>query len=177
MGLYIPRDRLCLLQLSDGNGDAHLIKFDNKGYNVPNLKQLLLDESRCKIFHFARFDLAIIKYYLNIAIQNIYCTKIASRLARTYTDTHGLRDLCRDMLSVQISKQQQSSDWGEASLIKEQLEYAANDVLYLHSLRAKLNNILIRENRMELAESCFKFLPTRIELDLEGWAELDIFAH
>lgn len=177
MGLCIPRDRLCVLQLSDGNGDAHLVKFSNKSYNTPNLKSLLLDEERCKMFHFARFDLAIIKHYLNISFQNIYCTKIASRLARTYTDTHGLRDLCRDLLSVQISKQQQSSDWGEEELIKEQLEYAANDVLYLHSLRSKLNNILIREGRMELAQLCFKFLPARVELDLRGWQELDIFAH
>jgi ribonuclease D len=177
MGLKVLRDRLCVLQLSNGNGDAHLVNFNDSNYHAPNLKKLLEDEARCKIFHFARFDIATIKYYLKIEFKNIYCTKIASKLSRTYTDSHGLKDLCRELLGVQISKQQQSSDWGNQNLSKEQLEYAASDVLYLHELREKLNIVLKREKRISLAENCFKFLPSRVELDLAGWEELDIFAH
>jgi ribonuclease D len=178
MGLNHHRDRLCVLQISDGRGDAHLIKFTKDSYQqAQNLKELLSDSNRCKIFHFARFDIAAIEYNLNIQLDNIYCTKIASKLARTYTDSHGLKELCRDMLGVQISKQQQSSDWGDSSLSKEQAEYAANDVLHLHALRNKLNKILVREGRMEIAQKCFDFVAYRARLDLAGWPESDIFAH
>ncbi|MFN7039117.1 MAG: ribonuclease D [Alphaproteobacteria bacterium] len=177
MGLNNYRDRLCVVQISNGNGDAHLVHFPNAVYNAPNLYKLFSDHTTTKIFHFARFDLAIIKHYLNISIDNVYCTKIASKIARTYTDRHGLKDLCNELLGVQISKQQQTSDWGAPELTKEQQEYAANDVFHLHKLKNKLDELLIRENRKELAYSCFKFLPTRINLDLAGWAELDIFSH
>jgi ribonuclease D len=177
MGLNKNRDRLCLLQLSNGDGVAHLIHFTHKNYDSPNLRKLFQDESRCKIFHFARFDVAVIKRYLNISFNNIFCTKIASKLVRTYTDSHGLKELCRELLSVQISKQQQSSDWGNKNLTVEQLEYAASDVLYLHELKAKLIVMLEREGRYDFAKECFKFLPTRADLDLAGFEELDIFSH
>lgn len=177
MGLNLFRDKLCLLQFSNGNGDAHLVHFTNQDYNSPNLKALLTDKARCKIFHFARFDLAAIKKYLGIDLENIFCTKISSKLVRTYTESHGLKDLCRELLGVNISKQQQSSYWGAKNLSSEQKEYAAKDVLYLHQLRESLQKMLIKENRLELAQKCFKFLPTRANLDLIGWNEIDIFMH
>lgn len=177
MGLNNLRDRLCVVQLSDGKGDAHLVQIDPKNFNAPRLKALLEDKSRVKIFHFARFDVAILKHYLDADVQPIYCTKIASKLVRTFTDRHGFKDLCRDLISVDVSKQQQSSDWGADDLSPEQVNYAASDVLYLHQLREKLNFMLKREGRVELAKSCFDFLPTRAALDLAGWPESDIFAH
>lgn len=177
MGLNHLRDRLCVVQLSDESGNAHVVHFPKKEYNCPNLKKLLCDESRVKIFHFGRFDIAIIHYYLNIELKNIYCTKTASRLARTYTDQHSLKDLCHELLGVKISKQQQTSDWGASKLTQEQIDYAASDVLYLHALRVKLDVMLKREGRAEIAKKCFDFLPTRADLDLIGWPELDIFAH
>jgi len=177
MGLQPGRDRLCLVQLSSGNGKAHLVQLEKGAYDAPNLKALLSDEKITKIFHFARFDLAVIKKYLGIDCTPVYCTKTASKLCRTFTDRHGLRDICKDLLSVEISKQQQSSDWGASKLTKEQLNYAASDVLHLHALRQKLDEMLIREERMELAQKCFDFLPVRADLDLRGWAEIDIFQH
>lgn len=177
MGLNHYRDRLCVVQLSDGKGNAHLVQFKDQNYDAPNLKALLSDTTRQKIFHYARFDVSIILFYLGILIQPVYCTKIASRLARTYTDQHGLKDLCRELVGKQISKQQQSSDWGSHSLTKEQIDYAANDVLYLHEMRDKLNLMLKREGRMPLAEQCFAFLPSRVLLDHAGWENLDIFAY
>lgn len=177
MGLNLHRDKLCLLQLSNGNGDAYLINFIDKNYAAPNLKKLLLDKERCKIFHFARFDLAAIKKYLQIDLENIFCTKISSKLVRTYTESHGLKDLCRELLSMQLSKQQQSSYWGAEQLSNEQKEYAAKDVLYLHQLRDILQKMLIAEGRLEIAKNIFSFLPTRINLDLLGWNDIDIFMH
>ncbi|MDR0329496.1 MAG: ribonuclease D [Rickettsia sp.] len=177
MGLNLHRDRLCLLQLSNGDGKAYLVNFIDKNYVAPNLKKLLLDKNRCKIFHYARFDLAAIKKYLGIDLENIFCTKISSKLVRTYTDSHGLKDLCRELLSVQISKQQQSSYWGRLDLTAEQKEYAAKDVLYLHQLRATLQNMLLVENRLDIAKQIFKFLPIRANLDLVGWNDIDIFMH
>jgi ribonuclease D len=177
MGLNIKRDRLCLVQISNGGSDSYLIKFDQGNYAAPNLKKLLNDPKSIKIFHFARFDLASIQHYLGVEINNIFCTKIASRLVRTYTDYHGLKDLCRELLGVHISKQQQSSYWGSATISKEQEDYAAGDVLYLHKLRDALTDMLKRENRLELAQEIFKFLPTRVSLDLLGWGDADIFAH
>jgi len=177
MGLNLHRDKLCVLQLSNGNGNAYLVQFINKNYAAPNLKKLLLDKNRCKIFHFARFDLASIKQYLQIDIENIFCTKIASKLVRTYTEAHGLKELCRELLGVQLSKQQQSSYWGSVELTKEQQEYAARDVLYLHQLRSILTNMLIQEGRIDIANKIFHFLPTRSSLDLLGWDEIDIFTH
>ncbi len=177
MGLDNRRDRLCLVQISDGNGEAHLVHFPTKKFDAPNLKKLLTDKKRVKLFHFGRFDIAILTHYLKIEIENIYCTKIASRLCRTFTDGHGLKDLCFELLNVKISKQQQSSDWGALKLSHEQLTYAASDVLYLHALRTKLNVMLKREGRMHTAQRCFDFLPTRSALDLFGWNEFDIFAH
>lgn len=177
MGLNNKRDRLCLVQVSDGNGDAHLVQFDAGHYNAPNLVTLLGDPKRAKIFHFARFDLAVMKEYLGIRLSNVYCTRTASRLARTYTDKHGYKDICRELLGVDISKQQQSSDWGAATLSAEQIEYAASDVLHLHKLRAKLDEMLAREGRAELLAECCRFLPFRAELDLAGWETQDIFAH
>ncbi|AAY61504.1 3'-5' exonuclease family protein [Rickettsia felis str. Pedreira] len=177
MGLNLHRDKLCLLQFSNGNGEAHLVHFVNQDYSAPNLKALLLDKTRCKIFHFARFDLAAIKKYLSIDLENIFCTKISSKLVRTYTDSHGLKDLCRELLSINISKQQQSSYWGTDNLSSEQKEYAAKDVLYLHQLKDILQKMLLRENRLELAQDIFRFLPTRANLDLIGWNEIDIFMH
>ncbi|MFT6558165.1 ribonuclease D [Sneathiella sp.] len=177
MGLLPHRDRLCLVQLSAGDGDAHLVKFDGKTYDAPNLAKQLADPERTKLFHFGRFDIAVIQKYLGVTCRPVYCTKIASRLVRTYTDRHGLKNLCQELINVDISKQQQSSDWGAAELTQAQQEYAASDVLYLHQLRDQLNIMLEREGRTELAQKCFDFLPVRAELDLVGWDETDIFAH
>jgi ribonuclease D len=177
MGLNPHRDRLCLVQLSAGNGDAHLVQFEGGAYSAPRLKRLLADPGVTKLFHFARFDLAMIYHNLKVMAVPVYCTKIASRLARTFTDRHGLRDLCKDLLNIDLSKQQQSSDWGAETLSEEQLRYAASDVLYLHALRARLDAMLARERREGLAQACFEFLPHRVLLDLEGWSEQDIFAH
>ena len=178
MGLNNQRDRLCVVQMSAGDGTAHLVKFDaDDDYSAPNLKALLENSSKTKIFHYARFDVAIIKQYLKVDCQPIYCTKIASYLARTYTNCHGLKDLCRELLGVELSKAQQSSDWGVDQLCDEQIYYAASDVLYLHQLRFTLNEMLLREGRMKYLEACLDFLPTRAALDLDGWADLDIFHH
>ena len=177
MGLNLRRDRLCLIQLSAGDGDAHLVQFDAGVYAAPQLKRLLADPGVTKLFHFARFDLAMIFHHMDVMATPVYCTKIASRLARTFTDRHGLRDLCKDLLNIDLSKQQQSSDWGAETLSEEQLRYAASDVLHLHALRARLDAMLTREGREALARACFEFLPHRVLLDLEGWSEQDIFAH
>lgn len=176
MGLLHARDRLCLVQLSNGDGNAHLVQFENGTYDAPNLKKMLSNPEVMKLFHFARFDVAIMKRYLEVDFPNIYCTKIASKLVRTYTDKHGLRHLCRELLGVDISKQFQSSDWGAKELSSEQLNYAASDVYYLHRLKAILDGMLEREGRKELAQSCFDFLGTRANLDLLGWSG-DIFEH
>ncbi len=177
MGLNNQRDRLCVVQISDGGGNAHLIQFFPDKYDAPNLKELLLDTSRVKLFHFARFDLSIMQHYLGIRLENIYCTRTASRIARTYTDRHGYKDLCKELLGVDISKQQQSSDWGAHTLSEDQIKYAASDVLYLHDLREKLNTMLKREGRFALAEKCHAFLPVRAALDLAGFENCDMFAH
>ena len=177
MGLNLERDRLCLLQLSAGDGTCHLVQFRDSDYRAPNLKVLLNDPAVTKLFHFARFDLAMIERHLGVTCRPVYCTKVASKLARTFTDRHGLKDLCKEILGVEISKQQQSSDWGATELTKEQMRYAASDVLYLHRLRDKLDAMLAREGRGALAEACFEFLPIRAKLDLAGWADVDIFAH
>ena len=176
LGLNPHRDRLCLVQLSEGDGKAALVQVQ-AGHDAPELKHLLADESVLKLFHFARFDMAVLNHFLGVMPGPVYCTKIASKLARTYTDRHGLKDLVRELLGVELSKQQQSSDWGAAELSPEQLNYAASDVLYLHALRDHLDLMLKREGRAHLAKACFDFLPTRAELDLKGWAEMDIFAH
>ena len=177
MGLDPHRDRLCLVQLSAGDGVCHLVQFAPGAYDAPRLKALLADPAVLKIFHFARFDVAMLQHYLGVLPQPVYCTKIASRLVRTFTDRHGLKDLCRDLLGVELSKQQQSSDWGAPELTDEQLRYAASDVLHLHALKAKLDGMLAREGRQHLARACFEFLPTRALLDLGGWGVEDIFAH
>ena len=177
MGLNIHRDKLCLIQLCDEDGQICLVRFTNASYDTPVLRSILLDPERIKIFHFARFDVAVIKYYLDIHIENIFCTKIASRLTRTYTDSHGLKELCRELLNVQISKQQQSSDWDADVLSQDQQEYAARDVIYLHQLRDKLSKMLKKRERLLMAEKLFAFIPTRTELDLNGWNDFDIFAH
>jgi ribonuclease D len=177
MGLNPYRDRLCLVQLSAGDGDAHLVQLAPGDYAAPRLKRLLADRGVTKLFHFARFDLAMLYRYLGVMATPVYCTKIASRLARTFSDRHGLRDLCKDFLGIDLSKQQQSSDWGASGLSEEQLRYAASDVLHLHALRSRLDAILAREGRQALAHACFEFLPHRVLLDLEGWPEQDIFAH
>ncbi|HOO50389.1 MAG TPA: ribonuclease H-like domain-containing protein [Alphaproteobacteria bacterium] len=178
MGLNLARDRLCLVQLSFGDGNAHLVQFSvGSDYAAPNLRRLLSDPKILKIFHFGRFDIASIKAYMGVDCSPVYCTKIASRLVRTFTDRHSLKELCRELLSVELSKQQQSSDWGADTLSEEQKIYAANDVLYLHKLKEHLDPILEREGRMSLAQACFDFLPARAELDLAGWPEIDIFAH
>ena len=177
MGLNPRRDRLCLVQLSAGDGDAHLVQFAPGAYDAPRLRRLLADPCVTKLLHFARFDLAMIYHYLGVMALPVYCTKIASRLARTFTDRHGLRELCKDLLSVDLSKQQQSSDWGAPNLSDEQLRYAASDVLHLHALRGRLDAMLTREGREALARASFEFLPHRVLLDLGGWAEQDIFAH
>ena len=176
MGLNITRDKLCLVQLCDENQAVHIVRF-KQNYDAPNLKRLLLDEDRCKIFHFARFDLASIKHYLNISFNNIFCTKLASKIVRTYTEFHGLKELCRELLNIQISKQQQSSYWGGENLSIEQKEYAARDVIYLHKLRDILTDMLKRENRIDLFHKAVAFLPGRVDFDLAGWSEIDIFAH
>jgi ribonuclease D len=177
MGLNPHRDRLCLIQLSAGDGNCHLVQFAAGQYAAPNLKALLQDQSVLKIFHFARFDLAVIRHYLEIDCVPVYCTKVASKLVRTFTDRHGLKDICRDLLAVELSKQQQSSDWGAPDLTQEQLNYAASDVLHLHALKRKFDAMLQRENRTELAAACYRFLPYRARLDLEGWPDMDIFSH
>ena len=177
MGLDPRRDRLCVVQLSDGGEDEHLVRLDKGHYDAPNLKALLADQNRLKILHFARFDIAAVRRWLGVTMQPVYCTKIASRLARTYTDKHGLKDLCRELLGVEISKQQQSSDWGAEELSAEQRAYAASDVLHLHALRARLDVMLAREGRDVYAQACFDFLSTRAALDLGGWDDLDIFSH
>ncbi|MGD9800066.1 MAG: ribonuclease D [Parvularculaceae bacterium] len=177
MGLNTHRDRLCVVQLSSGDGNAHLVQLDPKTYDAPNLKRLLADPNVLKIFHFARFDIAAFQHWLKVETTPIYCTKVASRLTRTFTDRHGLKDLARDLIGVDLSKQQQSSDWGADALSEAQIEYAASDVLYLHALKAKLDEMLAREGRTALAEACFRFLPARAALDLAGWPEIDILAH
>jgi ribonuclease D len=177
LGLNPHRDRLCLVQLSRGDGEADLVQIGQGQTTAPNLVRLLLDPAVTKIFHFARFDLAILQKTFGLRVGPVYCTKIASRLTRTYTDRHGLKDLTRDLLGVEISKQQQTSDWGADRLSEAQLAYAASDVLYLHALRAKLDGLLEREGRAAIARACFEFLPTRAELDIVGWPDIDIFAH
>ena len=176
LGLNPFRDRLCLVQLSSGDGQAELVQLSGS-YDAPELIRLLADESILKIFHYGRFDMAVLKHFLGVMPRPVYCTKIASKLARTYTDRHGLKDLCRELLGIELSKQQQSSDWGALELTPEQLNYAASDVLHLHALREKLDAMLRREGREGLARACFEFLPTRAELDLRGWADIDPFAH
>jgi len=178
MGLYPARDRLCLVQLSDGRGNEHLVRFaKDSNFAAPNLKALLSDPDRLKIYHFARFDVGIMQHYLGIMAAPLYCTRTASRLVRTYTDRHGLKELVKEMLNVDLSKQQQTSDWGAPEINDAQREYAASDVRYLHQLKEKLDERLAREGRVQLAQSCFDFLPNRALLDLAGWAEQDIFAH
>lgn len=181
MGLDPHRDRLCLVQLSSGDGTCHVVQFPSAWsaipFAAPNLKALLTDVDVTKLFHFARFDLAVLLKYVGVVCAPTYCTKVASRLVRTYTDRHGLKDLCRELLGIELSKEQQSSDWGAETLTPDQLDYAARDVAYLHRLRRKLDEMLERENRRELAEACFGFLPHRARLDLAGWADEDIFAH
>ncbi|MFV0332810.1 MAG: ribonuclease D [Tropicimonas sp.] len=177
MGLNPHRDRLCLVQLSGGDGNAHLVQIAQGQGDAPNLSRLLTDSSALKLFHFGRFDIAALFHAFGALAAPVYCTKIASKLVRTYTDRHGLRNLCQELLEVDISKQQQSSDWGAATLSVAQQEYAASDVLYLHRLRAELDRRLAREGRSDMAQACFDFLPTRARLDLAGWPEIDIFAH
>ena len=176
MGLDPARDRLCLIQIFDGETDCHMVQFENSNTESPNLIKLLNDENIQKIFHYARFDMAALKHALKIDVKNVYCTKIASKIARTYTNNHGLKDLCKELLGVEISKKQQSSDWGNSNLSKEQIAYAANDVIYLHQIKDKLDEMLVREDRQLLVDACLSFLPTRVELDLRGW-ENDIFSH
>jgi len=177
MGLDPHRDRLCLIQLSAGDGDAHLVRIANPPGAAPNLKRLLGDRAVTKLFHFARFDVALIAHYLGVVTAPVYCTKVASKLVRTYTDRHSLKDLCREILGVDLSKQQQSSDWGAPELSEAQQQYAAQDVLHLHALKAALDTMLEREGRSEFAGACFDFIPWRARLDLAGWAQEDIFAH
>ena len=177
MGLRFRRDPLCVVQLSAGDGDAHVVRMRRPGYDCPNLKRLLTDPAVLKLFHFGRFDIGMFQLHLGVETRPVYCTKIASKLARTYTDRHGLKDVVRELAGVDLSKAQQSSDWGAETLTPAQLEYAASDVLYLHAVRARLDEMLVREGRMDLARKCFDFLPTRSALDLAGWDEMDIFAH
>lgn len=178
MGLNPGRDRLCLVQLSSGDGTAHMVQIGQGQTSAPNLGRMLTDPATTKLFHFARFDIAMFRQYLGVTTAPLYCTKIASKLTRTFTDKHGLKDLCKELLNVELSKQQQSSDWGAANLSEEQLRYAASDVLHLHKLKDKLDAVLVREGRMEIAQACFRFLPVRAELDLLGWDdEDDIFSH
>ena len=176
-GLSLVRDKLCLVQLSAGDGDAHIVQVNRETFDCPNLKALLGDPEIEKIFHFGRFDVAIIKRDLGVVAAPLFCTKIASGLVRTYTDRHGLKDVCRELLNVDISKQQQSSDWASDELTEAQLNYAASDVLYLHRLQMILTARLIRENRIDMAKACFDFLPTRADLDIGGWSDVDIFSH
>jgi ribonuclease D len=177
MGLNPQRDRLCLVQLSAGDGVCHVVQFEPRRYDAPRLCRLLADPRVLKLFHFARFDVATLRRHLGAATAPVYCTKVASKLARTFTDRHGLRDLCKELLGIELSKQQQSSDWGAPELTEAQLRYACGDVLHLHALRERLDAMLAREGRAELAAACFGFLPVRAELDLAGWAEQDIFAY
>jgi ribonuclease D len=177
MGLHPGRDRLCVVQLSAGDGTAHLVQLAPGDYAAPNLRRLLGDPARLKLFHYARFDVAVIRRYLGVLCRPVYCTKIASKLARTYTDRHGLKDLVREVLGVELDKTEPSSDWGAASLSETQQRYAARDVLHLHALRLRLDAMLAREGRTALAQACFDFLPVRAELDLAGWPDQDIFAH
>jgi ribonuclease D len=178
MGLVTPRDRLCVVQISDGKGDEHLVRFRNhSAYDAPNLKAVLADPARLKLYHFARFDLAAIEFYLGVMAAPVFCTKIASKLTRTYTDRHGLKNLINELLGEDISKQQQSSDWGAPALSDAQRDYAASDVRFLHRLHAVFVERLQREGRTELAEACFAFLPARARLDIAGWADKDIFSH
>jgi ribonuclease D len=177
MGLRFGRDDLCVVQLSDGRGDAHLVQLNRPAYDCPNLKALLVDPAVTKIFHFGRFDIAMFALHLGVQTAPVYCTKIASKLARTYTDRHGLKDVTRELLNIELSKAQQSSDWGAATLTPEQINYAASDVLNLHALRDRLDAMLEREGRAELARACFAFLPWRARLDLAGWEDQDVFAH
>jgi ribonuclease D len=178
MGLITPRDRLCLVQISDGGPDEHLVRFGpDSTYDAPNLKAVLADPNRVKLYHFGRFDLAAIEYYLGVMAAPVFCTKIASKLVRTYTDRHGLKNLVEELLGENISKHQQSSDWGGPVLSEAQRDYAASDVRYLHRLRDELEKRLTREGRREMAQACFDFLPTRARLDIAGWPEHDIFSH
>ncbi|MGA7324497.1 MAG: ribonuclease D [Rhodomicrobium sp.] len=178
LGLNPHRDRLCVVQLSAGDGNAHLVQFEKGQLDAPNLKALLANQNVLKIFHYGRFDIAVLLHYLGVTTRPVYCTKIAAKLVRTFTDRNGLKDLCRELLGVEISKQQQTSDWGQAVLTPEQLSYAASDVLHLHALKAKLDALLAREGRYDLARACFEFLPYRAELDLMGWHdESDVFNH
>ncbi len=177
MGLKSSRDRLCLVQISSGDGNSHLVQLSKDNYQAPNLKRLLSDQNVLKIFHFARFDLVALQKSFKIKITNIYCTKIASKLARTYSDAHGLKALTDELLNVELSKKQQSSDWGNENISEDQIKYAASDVLYLHKIKEKLDIILTREDRLKLAQKCFEFLPIRAELDLSGFEEEDIFRH
>ncbi|AFX99688.1 3'-5' exonuclease family protein [Candidatus Endolissoclinum faulkneri L2] len=177
MGLKPERDRLCVVQLSSGNGEAHLIQFTKNNYQAPNLCQLLNNPSILKLFHYARFDIAIIQAYLRVVTTPVYCTKIASKIVRTYTNRHSLKDLCRDLLSIEVSKEKQSSDWGRNELTQEQISYAASDVLHLHKIKSRLDEMLAREDRVEIAQAAFYFLATRAHLDLIGFSEEDIFAH
>jgi ribonuclease D len=177
MGLNPFRDRLCLAQMSSGDGVCHAVQFASGGYDAPNLKRMLTDPKVLKLFHFARFDMTMFRQALGVVTAPVYCTKLASKLVRTYTDKHGLKDLVRELLGVDLNKEQQSSDWGAAELSERQLAYAANDVAHLHRLKDVLDAMLAREHRTALAEACFGFLPARVELDLQGWPEIDIFAH
>ncbi|MFQ5439187.1 MAG: ribonuclease D [Paracoccaceae bacterium] len=177
MGLQAHRDRLCLVQLSAGDGDAHLVQIAQDQNGAPNLTRLLTDTEVLKLFHFGRFDIAMMLHRFGALASPVYCTKIASKLVRTYTDRHGLKNLTQELLGIDISKTQQSSDWGADRITKAQIDYAASDVLYLHRIRERLDSMLARENRAELAKACFDFLPRRAELDLAGWPEIDIFAH
>lgn len=177
MGLQPHRDRLCVVQLSGGDGNAHLVQIAKGQTTAPNLSKMLSNPDVLKLFHFGRFDIAVLKHTFGVTTAPVYCTKIASRLVRTYTDRHGLKNLLQELLAVDISKQQQSSDWGNATLTEAQLDYAASDVLHLHQVRDVLDAMLVREGRRDLAQSCFDFLPVRAQLDLEGWPETDIFAH
>jgi len=177
MGLNPERDQLCVVQLSAGDGNSHVVQLDRGTYNAPNLRALMANPDVLKIFHFARFDVAMLQRYLGVVTAPVYCTKIASKLVRTYTDRHGLKDLVKELANIDLSKQQQSSDWGARDLSEAQLAYAASDVLHLHEIKSVLDGMLQREGRMELAKACFAFLPVRAALDLAGWAEEDIFAH
>lgn len=177
MGLDFSRDRLCLVQLSPGDNKVYIIQIDKESYQAENLKKILEDKKIKKIFQYARFDLAVLKKYLNVEVNNVYCTKIASRIGRTYSDKHGLKDLCKELLNIELSKAMQSSDWGAEELSKEQIQYAASDVLYLHKIKNELDKMLKRENRLEIAEQCFNFLKHRVALDLAGWNNQDIFSH
>ena len=177
LGLVPRRDKLCLVQLSSGDGNAHLVQLDRTTYDAPNLKALFTDPAVTKIFHYARFDVAVIKHYLGVDTAPLYCTKIASKLTRTYTDRHGLKDLIKELLGIELNKQQQSSDWGAHMLSDAQKQYAAQDVIYLHELKSRLDQMLAREGREAMAQACFGFIPTRAALDLQGWTEEDVFAH